>query len=76
MFRYLKNKIIKKAVDARDELIQEQAELLELLRERLEDAEGECAAAAAQINELQTHLEFIAKAVVDAQGGRENQNGW
>jgi len=75
MFRYLKNKIIKKAVDARDELIQEQSEMLALLNERLEDAEGECAVVTAQINELQSHLEFIAKAVVDAQGGGENQNG-
>jgi len=76
MFRYLKNKIIQKAVEARDELILEQAEMLELLHERLQDTEGECAAANSQIEELQNHLKFIAEAVVAAQNGGGDQNGW
>lgn len=76
MFRYLKNKIIMKAVTARDDLIQEQSEMIVLLNERLQDAEGECAAATAQINELLSHLDFITQSVVKAQGGGGNQNGW
>lgn len=67
MIDFLKRKLATKRVLKLEATVKEQADRIEKLHEQLTDASGEAASAHLAIQELEHHLGFITKAVLDAQ---------
>tara|TARA_R110000751_G_scaffold307157_3_gene427539 strand:- start:332 stop:595 length:264 start_codon:yes stop_codon:yes gene_type:complete len=76
MIDFLKRKLATKRVLKLEATVKEQADMIEKLHEQIMDAAGEAASAHLAKQELEHHLGFITKAVLDAQNERKDFYGF